>query len=312
MQFYKNRDFGELISATFDFVKLYGRDYFKKYIILNGLIIILLLVVVFIGYGEFFSQMFGSNLGGQQFLFEDYFAENITVLVLVSVLTFIIFVLLSMVSYSFPVLYMKRVAETGANQVSIDEMTSDLKSVIPKFLTFFLGMLFIVMPFMLIIFSISFALMFILIGFLLMFLLVPAVMNIINFAFFHHYHTDEGFFKSFQYAMHNTTTSKSFWKYWGSLAIMYVLIQVITSIFSFLPMVVLGGAGFLQPTDFAENNEMLFGIFVISIYSLSIVASLILTNLLYINTGFMYYDSRKDLHRDMQFSEIDSLGTSEI
>ena len=112
--------------------------------------------------------------------------------------------------------------------------------------------------------------------------------------------------------MSKTLTSKRFWKYWGSLAIMSILIQVITSIFSFVPMVVLGGAGFLQPTDVAENSEMLLGIFVISIYSLSIVASLILTNLLYINTGFMYYDSRKDLHRDMQFSEIDSLGTSEI
>ncbi|MDG4945589.1 hypothetical protein NMK71_04115 [Weeksellaceae bacterium KMM 9713] len=312
MQFYKNRDFGELISATFDFVKLYGRDYFKKYIILNGLIIILLMVVVFIGYGEFFSQMFGGNLGGEQFFFEDYFAENTSVFILVSIITFIVFVLLSMVSYSFPVLYMKRVSETEATEVSLDEMTADLKSVIPKFLIFFLGMLFIIMPIMLIVFGISMALMFILIGFLLMILLVPAVMNIINFAFFHHYHTDEGFFKSISYAMNSTIGSKSFWKYWGSLAIMYILIQVITSIFSFLPMIVLGSADFFQPAGLADESAMLIGIVVISIYAFSIVASLVLTNLVYINTGFMYYDSRKDLHRNIQFSEIDSLGTSEV
>ncbi|MDG4949471.1 hypothetical protein NLM59_00910 [Weeksellaceae bacterium KMM 9724] len=312
MQFYKNRDFGELISATFDFVKLYGRDYFKKYIILNGLIIILLMVVVFIGYGEFFSQMFGGNLGGEQFFFEDYFAENTSVFILVSIITFIVFVLLSMVSYSFPVLYMKRISETEATEVSLDEMTADLKSVIPKFLIFFLGMLFIIMPIMLIVFSISMALMFILIGFLLMILLVPAVMNIINFAFFHHYHTDEGFFRSISYAMNSTIGSKSFWKYWGSLAIMYILIQVITSIFSFLPMIVLGSADFFQPAGLADESDMLIAIVVISIYAFSIVASLVLTNLVYINTGFMYYDSRKDLHRNIQFSEIDSLGTSEV
>lgn len=311
MQFYKKRDFGELISATFDFLKLYGRDYFKKYIIINGLIIILLLIVIVIGFGEFIAQMFSSNLGGEQFYFEDYFAQNTTVLIMVGIISIIIFMLLSLVSYSFPVLYMKRVSESSALTVTIDEMTSDIKSIIPKFLIFFFGMMFFIVPISFIIIGISVALMMILIGFLLIMLIAPAMLNVINFSFFHYYHTNDGYFASIRYAL-NAVLSKSFWKYWGSITIMYLIIQVITSVFSFLPIIIITGSEFVDSSGMDAGSDDLFGIVIISIYAISIVASLILTNLLYVNTGFMYYDTRTDLHRNQQFSEIDSIGKSEV
>lgn len=60
MQFYKKRDFGALVSDTLNFFKLYGKNYFKNYLTLNGGIIILLVVVIVIGFGDFFKQAFGS------------------------------------------------------------------------------------------------------------------------------------------------------------------------------------------------------------------------------------------------------------
>lgn len=58
MQFYKKRDFGALVSDTLNFFKLYGKNYFKNYLTLNGGIIILLVVVIVIGFGDFFKQAF--------------------------------------------------------------------------------------------------------------------------------------------------------------------------------------------------------------------------------------------------------------
>lgn len=309
MQFYKKRDFGELISATFDFVKIYGKDYFKKYLLMNGLIILLLLVVIAIGFGEIFTQALSGNLGGQQYYFEEYFDQNSGILILVGVIITIIFVLLSLVSYSFPVLYIKRVSETGAREVSIDQMTSDLKKIVPKFLKFLLGSLLIFVPLIVILMGISGILMFLIIGVFLMILLIPAFINLMNFTFFHYYHTDEGFFSSIGYAF-SSVLSKSFWKYWGSIAIVYILIQVLTSVFTFIPAVLMAGADLSGgAVDESSWWVILIGV---GFYALAIIASLILTNLIYINTAFMYYDSRLDLHRDVQLSEIDSIGKREI
>ena len=35
-EFYKRRDFGGLISDSFAFFKIYGKNYFKNYFLING------------------------------------------------------------------------------------------------------------------------------------------------------------------------------------------------------------------------------------------------------------------------------------
>lgn len=127
MQFYKKRDFGALVSDTLNFFKLYGKNYFKNYLTLNGGIIILLVVVIVIGFGDFFKQAFGSNINGEAYLFQDYFQQNQGLLIGASVLSIILIILLSLISYSFPVLYMKRLAETGNSKVTMNEMIEDIK-----------------------------------------------------------------------------------------------------------------------------------------------------------------------------------------
>jgi len=39
--------------------------------------------------------------------------------------------------------------------------------------------------------------------------------------------------------------------------------------------------------------------------------SFLLSNLLYVNAGFMYYDSRTDLHQKVELEEIDTIGINE-
>ena len=163
MQFHKKRDFGTLISDTFLFFKENGKNYFKNYILINGLLLILLVILVAVGYREFFSQIFGSNTQGQNYYFEAYFHENRFILILVSVFIFILFLAVSMVSYSYPILYLKRLSETNNKNIKADEILSDLKNNLGRFFKLFLGLIFIVTPAAFFILGISYLLILILI-----------------------------------------------------------------------------------------------------------------------------------------------------
>lgn len=311
IQFYKKRDFGELISATFDFFKHYGKNYIRNFFLINGLFLILLVLVFWFGFGEIFQQLFSANTQGQQFFFEQYFTQNQGVLIGAGLLMFTLLVFLSLVNYSYPVLYMKRVAETGVKEITSSQMIDDIKNHLGKFFMFFLIIILLSIPVMILVGFVSVLLMMILIGFFLLIFIIPAIMNIINLTLFDHYHTDKGVINSLKYAW-NAQFSKNFWKYWGSAVIVYILINIISSVFSFIPMMFMMGAMFGDPEGMNPETSTSLGLLIMLVYVISFVMSFILVNLLYINTGFMYYDSRADLHRQMQFSEIETLGTGEV
>lgn len=320
MQFYKKRDFGAFISDTFLFFKENGRNYFKNYLLINGLLLILLVFIFVFGYRELFSQMLGSNTGGENYYFEAYFQQNSTMLILISTIVFILFLAVTMVSYSYPILYMKRLSETGNKNIKADEILSDLKNNTGRFVKFFFGLVFIIAPLAMIIFGISFMLIVLLIGFFLLILLGPAMMNVINFLMFDYFHTKKGFFESLSYAVRAQFSYKHgrekspFWKYWGSTAVIYLMIQMISGVFTFIPLLLVMGGMYTVPQNGVEDNPFhgTMGVLFFIIYGISILVSFIMINVVFINAGLQYYDSRTDLHRNVDLSEIDTIGTYEI
>ncbi|QBO57346.1 DUF4013 domain-containing protein [Chryseobacterium salivictor] len=321
MQFYQKRDFGTFISDTFAFFKEHGKNYFKNYLLINGILLILMVLIFVLGYRELFSQMMGSNTSGQNYYFEAYFQENQTMLIFVSTIVFILFLAVTMVSYSYPILYLKRLTETGDKNIKADDILSDLKSNIGRFLKLFLGLLFIVTPLAMIVFGLSVMLMFILIGFLLIFLVGPTLMNIVNFLMFDYFNTRKGFFESLSYAVRaqfsyrNGREKSPFWKYWGSTVVMYLIIQTVSSIFTMIPMMIIFGGMMTVPQsgELQQNPfEGTMGIFIFIIYGISLLFSFLMINVIFVNSGLQYYDSRTDLHRNLDLSEIDTIGSNEI
>lgn len=310
MEFYKKRDFGDLIAATFDFFKSYGKNFFKNYLLINGGILLLLLIVMVIGYGDIFQQLIGSNSQGQKFFFEQYFQENQGAFIAVTLLVFVLFILLSLINYSYPVLYMKRLSSTGNSNITVNDITQDFKETLGKLFVFFMGVLFVITPLMIVVFSISVLLIFIIIGIFLMLIVLPAMMNIINLTLFHYYHNDKGFFNSLGYAF-NAQFSKSFWKYIGATLIIYFVIQTVTSIFTMIPMFMMTGSGLFVPSGGGGDVSASFQIIIFVVYMVALLVSFILSNFIYVSAGFMYYDSREDLHQQKAFEEIDTIGKSE-
>ena len=319
MQFYKKRDFGTLISDTFQFFKLYGKNYFRGYLLLNGILLIAMVAVFIFGYRELLMQMFGSNMYGESHYFEKYFQENSVMLVISLVIVFILFMMLMILVYLYPVLYMKRVA-AGQNQVTNDEILGDLKANVGKIAIFTICSIFILYPLALLVFGITYLLMIIIIGFFLMILVMPAIMNAIFLLTFDYFSTNKGFFQSLSYAIRSQFSyshgrdKSPFWKYWGSTIVIYFIINIVVGIFTMIPLGVILFQTFSVSTDGGIVDNPFkggMGVFLFVVYGISFLVSFILNNLLYINAGFMYYDSRTDLHQKEDISEIESIGVHE-
>ncbi|MGG5208823.1 DUF4013 domain-containing protein [Chryseobacterium sp. MIQD13] len=319
MQFYKKREFGAFISDSFNFFKLYGKNYFKNYILINGLLLILTVAIVIFGFREIFGQLIGSNIGGESYYFERYFSENAGMLIVTGILVFLLFILLAIVNYLYPVFYLKRITE-GAQKIKADEILGDFKRNAGRIAKLCVGMLFIVTPIMMIVVGFSYLLMLIIIGFFLMLLVYPTAFNVSGFLMYDYFNTKRGFIESLSYSIRsqfsypNGNEKSPFWKYWGASIIMFVIMYMITSVFTFIPMIFMYGSLLTSAPDgnFEENPFTgAAGIIFFIFYGVSMLASLILSNLMYVNAGLMYYDSRTDLHQKVELEEIDTIGINE-
>lgn len=319
IQFYKKRNFGSLIGDTFTFFKENGKNYFKNYILLNGILLIILVALFVISYRLLFSEIFYGNIEGYNYYSESYFKENSTVFVGLLVLFFILFFGVLILNYCYPVFYMKRLSENGNKNIKADEILSDVKANFGRIIIFVLGMTFVVIPLSFIVFGVSYLLIFILVGFLFLLLIIPVMTNICNFILFDYLHTKRSFFSSLSYCIRvqfgyqNGSSPSPFWKYWGSTIVMGFIVQTIVSVFTMIPMFI----GFVSvfSSESAGNSSKFFegtmGVIFFISYGLVILFSFILMNFLYVNIGLMYYDSRTDLHQKMDLSEIENIGNAQ-
>lgn len=319
MQFYKKRDFGTFITDSFTFFKLYGKNYFKNFLLLNGLLLILMLVVIVFGYKEFLGAIFGSNMAGQSYYFEQFLSDNMGMLIVCGILLFVLSSALMIVNFLFPVFYMKRIVE-GKTNIKADDILSDFKSNGKKVAAAYFGLTFLVLPIAFVIFGISYILIFIIIGLVIMLFVVPNLFNIILFFCFDYFNGKRGFFESLSYAIRSQFSYKNgrenspYWKYWGATIIMMVLFYIVSLFFSSIPMILfIMKLSTTAPDAQFEQNPFAgsFGTLFFVMYGISSVISTLLMNVLYINSGLMYYDSRTDLHQKMELAEIDTIGINE-
>lgn len=319
MQFYKKRDFGAFITDSFTFFKLYGKNYFKNYILLNGLLLILMVAIFIFGYRELIMQIFGSNMSGESYYFESYFEDNIGMFVVIGLITFLLFLLMMIVNYLFPVFYLKRLAE-GETKIRTDDILGDFKRNAGKIGKLCLGIVFVVTPLSLIVMGISYAMILIVIGFFLILLVYPVLFNVVTFLMYDYFNSKRGFFESLSYSIRtqfsytNGREKSPFWKYWGSTVVISIILYVITTIFTAIPMIffMLKITTTAPDANFEQNPFAgSLGVMMFVMYGISLLVSFFLSNMLYVNSGLMYYDSRRDFHQKVELEEIETIGINE-
>ncbi len=303
MELYKERDFGALLSDSFTFFKKQGKNYFKNYLMINGGLLLLLVVLIAVGFKDIISQFFNSNMdGNSSSYFEAYFQENMGVFIAICLVLMALMILINFVNYCYPILYLNMYAQ-GRENLQTSEIVELIKAKVGKFIVFTLFSLFILLPLMGIVFALNVALVFLIVGVFLFFITIPAMVNIANFTFIVYILEDKGIFEAFGDAV-SIQFSKSFWKYVGATMVSYILIQIVTSVLTMIP------TSFISFETIVSTGKVddSFTVIMTIVYIISIVVTIIASNLVYVVATLMYFDSRKDLHQIEQFKEIDSIG----
>lgn len=310
-QLFKKRNFNDLISDTFSFFKLYGKNYIKNYIVVNGGFILILLLLLYL-IGNVFFEVALSGFGSQQsgILIEEYFNNNSILFIGAIIITILLVMIISVISFAYPVIYLSLI-EKKPNP-SISQIITSLKSKTGKIFIFFIFSLFTFIPIIIVASFLSILLIAIIIGIPIFIILLSAISCWICLSFYDYLNNSNNYFAAMKNGF-NLLFLK-FWNNVGSTAIFYVIIQIVLGIVSFIPYV-LGIASLISNTQSIDSTAnpdsfTFFGIMMLITLIISIVSNYLLTNLLLINQGLIYYSSREVNENHTLHSDIDLIGTN--
>ncbi|MEW5676013.1 hypothetical protein ABGT15_06830 [Flavobacterium enshiense] len=312
-QLFKKRNFSELVGDTFTFFKMHGKHYYRNYFIINGGILLVLLILVYLLMKIFFEGMFSNpnaGIGNIDSNMDLYISDNLPLIIGLAVLTGLAAIFLSLLSYSYPVAYLKLLEKKSNFETS--EIITMIKSKIGKIFIFFIASLFIMIPVMAIVMLLSFALVFLLIGIPLLFILIPAFGSWFSLSFYDYISTDNGYFDSLGNGF--KLLKQKFWPCVGSTVVMYMIVQIVVGIVSMIPYFI-GIFSLFTSFENQDGNQLQpeqFSFFMIMFgvtMTLSILMNFVLQNFILVNQGIIYYSVREENENNTQKSEIDLIGT---
>lgn len=313
-QLFKKRDFSQNISDTIAFFKTFGKHYFKNYFTING-IFLLVLVVLFYFVAKVYMEFIVSvtaNQGNSNVYLANYFDGNIALFSIIFVVFILLLIFLSIINLAYPILYLQFLEKTGTVTFNTNQIITALKQNSGKLITFFFGLLFIIIPLMLVVFAFNVLLCFIIIGFPLFFVTIPAVMSWISLSFHEYLIQDVGFFESLGNGFR--LLKQNFWSTIGTTIAVLIILQVIQSIITMVPYViglVLVFANAASSDMGANPHESLSTMTVVFsvILVFSVLLGYVFNNIIFINQGLIYYSLREEKEKNSSKSQIDLIGT---
>jgi len=308
-QLFKKRNFSDYISDTFTFFKVTGKHFFKNYFIINGTLLIMLMVLSYFVFKVYFEMIF-ANIGSStpNFL-EDYFNNNIGLIVGVFLVFFLLIMFISLINYAFPVIYMNLYDSKKGSDFETKEIIAELKSKFGKIVVFFLVIFLLSITAGLIIMGLIIALMFVLIGFVLAIIFIPAILALVQLSFYEYMNSEIGVFDALGKGFEKL--KQNFWPIVGSTVVMYFIIQIVVSIFSLVPYII-GIASMFTSLDNENSQEetlSFVSIMMVLFMCLTLLFSYILNNLLVVNNGIIYYSLREQNENRNTINDIDLIGT---
>lgn len=310
-QLYKNRNFNELISDTFNFFKTHGKNYFANYIAINGGILLVLIVLLYFFIKIFYDGLFANGAIKQGTAFENYFLENIELFIGYGIGAFILILILSLINSLFPIAYLKLIEQN--QETNATNIWKYIKSKIGKSIIFLLLSIVTIMPIAAILMFLSFALVFLLIGIPLILIVIPAVFTCFSFAYYNYITTNDGYFDSVSKGY--KLFIKKPWPLIGSTLIIYLIVNTVVSFISFIPYFIgIFSMLFNIETQNINNQQDTISFMIIMVgitFILSISLNYLLQNIVSVNQGIMFYTMLDVTENKSKNSEIDLIGSNE-
>lgn len=299
---YKKRNFSAYVSDSIQFVKLYGKNYFKNFIIINGALLLVLCILYYFTMKDMLGSM--GNPKAMELWVQN--QTNIVVMVILFFLLFIVSVVYSVSSIGQPLIYVKLLEKTDRTEFTSSEILKGIFGIVGRILLFGLISMFIFVPILIVFILLGAALSLLLIGIPLLLIGIPAVMVWVTQSLLVYVYENDGYFDSLKKGW--KILFSNFWHIVGSSLIIYIIISVIQGIFNMIPyFIMLGsllGAG-ANPENFTLPPVTIF------LYIVGIIVAFILYNIFYIQQCLVYYSAAEDLDHFQAISEIDTIGNNE-
>lgn len=312
-QLYKKRDFSTLVSDTFSFFKIYGKDYFKNYLIINGGFLLVLLTLIYFFMKIFYEGMLSginNQTYGNNLLFDNLYA-NLSYFITGGVIAFILICIISIINYTYPIAYLKLIENN--TEISTKSLIDFIKSKIGKSILFFLASLISFVPIFFIVSLILIALSVIIIGIPLMLIVFPALISWISLSYYDYISSNTSFFTSVRNGYY--LLKENLWANIASTVIMFVIVNVIVGIIYMVPYLIGIASLFANPESFQEggtnalDNLSFMMILMTVIMIVTIISNYLLQNLIFINQGIIYYSSKEEKENHTTKSNIDLIGS---
>jgi len=306
-QLYKVRSFSDLINDTFAFFRVHGKSYFKNYFIVNGGMLLVLLVLMYI-VGQVFMDTIFSSFGTSRpdRLIEEYFNSNFGLFAGAMILGMLLILVLTLLSYSYPVIYLK-LLETGKTPATKD-IVSALWAKAGRMTLFSLLWLITFFPILIILSLLSLVLVVIMIGIPFAIIIFAAATSWMCLSFYDYLNNNTGYFEAMKNGFN--MVFQNFWPHVGATAIFYIIVSVIHGIVSFVPYFI-GIFSLLSESGGTSENPAqysFFGLMVLLTFMLATAFSYILGNLLFVSQGMIYYSASEENENQSLHSEIDKIG----
>ncbi|MEO5777512.1 MAG: hypothetical protein ABIQ27_11445 [Flavobacterium sp.] len=303
---FKKRDFGDYISDTFQFFRVTGKHYLKNYFTICGILLMILVVLSYFLFQVYFdfALNFGRLNNNADFI-QNFTETNAVLIVFGAIFIFLFIVILSMLTYSVPVIYMDLYAKNKGDNFGTKEILAKFKADFGRILIFFLGLIFLVTPLLMLVFVLLVLLCFILIGIPLLLFAIPTAISWITLSFYEYLNHDKSFFKALGSGYKHVRNQ--YFPNIGSLMVMYLIIQTAMSVFTLFPYAF--GMASVFTTQNIDDRSSSIKILLTIVMVISILMSYILNNLLLINQGLVYYSRKENDENISSKDSIDLIGS---
>lgn len=331
-ELFKARGFADYISDTFQFLKIYGKHYFKNY--LKFAFVTLLISMVSIAISSiFYSRIFSTSFGiTNEQNFDNSFVTENAVLLFFSVIILILAALyLVILSFSFPLYYMRLIGENPEEKPKLHSIRSLFRKGLGRMLRFgFISVILNVIAGTLTMVAIVFGQggwifflfspSYLLLGFIfiLLFPILLAFLIIWYILTFFYYGNDNlHFFTVARRAF--KTIIKNFWKVIGASICMIIIVNILSTAATIIPYIfmifgyIFGIADMnnLDTTSLNSSTSIGITIIMVIIFCISYFVSLLLYHLILIQSNLVYYSERENTEHLSLRQSIDEIGHNE-
>lgn len=306
IQLYKKRGFSDYLNDTINFVKLAFKPFAKNYLIVCGGLLLLLAILGYFFFNAYMS--FAMNAATNNFRFDEIFGGNLYLFGGLILLLVIVALLFSFLSYLYPVAFLKLYDEKNSIDISTNDVIAAMKQNFGRTFQFVILSTIFMVTLGLLVMALLVLLFITIIGIPVALIAILALMAIYNVAFYIYINDrNVGFVDAFKLAFRHVKAN--LWPIVGANFVIYMLIQIVSSVITFIPMMI-GMGSIFTSLDSGENFDKngfssMMGIIMV----LSIIVSYLLQNLIILCNGMVYYTMQEANQSPHIRSEIDLIGS---